>query len=79
MCGTIGGLFLTVLSWWLVSFLKPTWVPQGMTNPVPIIIYLVPETIVYSFVFLLVLCLTASLITARRAARQNVVDALTHA
>jgi putative ABC transport system permease protein len=76
--GTIGGLFLTVLGWWLVSFLKPTWVPPGMTNPVPIIIYLVPETMVYSFVFLLVLCLTASLIPARRAAQKNVVGALAH-
>jgi putative ABC transport system permease protein len=78
VCGTIGGLFLTVLGWWLVSFLKPTWVPPGMTNPVPIVIYLVPETMVYSFVFLLVLCLTASLIPARRAAQKNVVGALAH-
>jgi putative ABC transport system permease protein len=78
VCGTIGGLFLTLSGWWLVDYLKPTWVPPGMTNPVPIIVYLVPETMAYSFVCFLILCLTASLIPARRATRQNVVDALAH-
>jgi putative ABC transport system permease protein len=78
VCGTIGGLFLTALGWWLVDVLKPTWVPPGMTNRVPIVIYFVPETMVYSFACMLVLCLTASVIPARRAARENIVDALGH-
>jgi len=76
--GTIGGLFLIFWGWWLVNFLKPTWVPPHMTHPIPIIIYFVPDTMAYSFGCLLVLCLAASLIPARRAARQNVVDVLAH-
>jgi putative ABC transport system permease protein len=76
--GSIGGLVLTFLGWGMVDFLKPTWVPPGITGRIPIRIELVPEFMLYSFVFLLVLCITASLIPARRAARQNVVEALGH-
>ncbi|NIM93947.1 MAG: FtsX-like permease family protein [Anaerolineales bacterium] len=78
LCGTIGGLLLTVLGWWLVNLFKPTWIPPGIAARVPIIIQFVPDSMVFSFLFLLVLCLIASLIPARRAARQNVVDALGH-
>lgn len=76
--GTIGGLFLTVLGWWLVNFSKPTWIPPGFNSRVPVVIYFVPHTMAYSFFCLLILCLIASLIPARHAARQNVVDALGH-
>jgi len=76
--GTIGGLVLTAVGWWAVNFFEPTWVPPGMTSRLPIVIYFVPGTMAYSFMFLLALCLCASLIPARRAARQNTVDALGH-
>ncbi|NIN00959.1 MAG: FtsX-like permease family protein [candidate division Zixibacteria bacterium] len=76
--GTLGGLILTVLGWWGVEIFEPTWTPPGITANVPIQIEFVPETMLSSFVFLLVLCLIASLIPARRAARQKVVDALGH-
>jgi putative ABC transport system permease protein len=76
--GTIAGLILTVLGWWLTNFLNPTWIPPGFNNPVPVVIYFVPDTMGYSFLCLLILCVIASLIPARRAARQNVVDALGH-
>lgn len=76
--GTFLGLVLTIVSRWIVNIIKPTWVPPGITNRVPIIIEFVPESMVYSFLFLAVLCLIASLIPARRAARGNIVDALGH-
>jgi putative ABC transport system permease protein len=76
--GAIEGLVLTVFGWWLVDVLKPTWVPPGITRRVPIKVEFVPEFMVASFLFLLALCIIASLIPARRAARQNVVEALGH-
>lgn len=76
--GSAGGLFLTFVGWGFVQWLKPTWMPPGLNNRFVIWIEWVPRTLVLSFIFLVVLCLIASLIPARRAARQNIVDALGH-
>ncbi|MDY7036600.1 MAG: FtsX-like permease family protein [Thermodesulfobacteriota bacterium] len=76
--GTIGGLILTLVGWWSIDVIRPTWIPPNVSIPVPIRIEFVPGTMLYSFFFLLFLCLLASLIPARRAAGQNVVDALGH-
>lgn len=76
--GTIGGFIFTCIGWWLTDVIMPTWVPPGITKRVAIRIEFVPETMLYSFLFLVVLCLIASVIPARRAARENVVDALGH-
>ena len=27
--GTVGGILLTLLGWWVVDFFKPTWTPPG--------------------------------------------------
>lgn len=76
--GAVGGILLTLLGWWVVDFLKPTWTPPGITRRVPLMVDFVPDFMVYSFLFLTALCLIASLLPARRAARQNVVEALGH-
>lgn len=76
--GTIGGLFLTFIGWWTVNMIKPTWIPPGISRRAIISIKFIPELMLYSFIFLILLCLIASLIPARRAAGQNVVDALGH-
>ncbi len=76
--GNSAGAFLTILGWFLVDLLRPTWLPPGITSRVPIQVEFVPVFMVYSFIGLLTLCLVASLIPARRAAGQNVVEALGH-
>lgn len=76
--GTLWGVLMTILGWWLVNLVKLTWVPPGFTYHVPIRIEFVPESMAYSFLFLFVVCVIASLIPARRAARRNIVDALGH-
>ena len=76
--GSIGGLILTLLGSWAVDIIKPTWVPPAITQRIPIMIFYSWELIFFSFVFLICLCLLASMLPARRAARQNVVDALGH-
>ena len=76
--GSLGGILLSCLGIFLVYVIEPTWIPPGMTRGVPIDIKFVPEAMVLCFFFLLVLCLIASFIPARRAARANIVDALGH-
>lgn len=76
--GTLAGLLMTFLGWWLTGVFRPTWTPPGMTARVAINIEAVPLVMVYAFVFMLVLCFFASIIPARRAAKQNIVDALGH-
>jgi len=76
--GSIAGFFLTVLIQGLTGVLKPTWIPPSMTSRVVIQIEYLPGAMTYIFFFLLLLCLTASLVPARRAARRNIVDALGH-
>jgi len=76
--GTLSGILLTLLGRWGINVLRPTWTPPGLTREVPILIDLEPERMLYSFLFMVALCWIASLLPARRAACQNVVDALGH-
>lgn len=78
LLGTLGGLILTLSGSWIVDIIKPTWVPPAVTKRVPIMINLSWDQMFFSFIFLIILCLVASLLPARRAARQNVVNALGH-
>jgi putative ABC transport system permease protein len=74
--GTLLGLLLTVAGRVIVEILEPRWVPPGVEIDVIIWIEWVPAALMVSFVFLLLLCLVASIMPARRAAGQNIVDAL---
>lgn len=76
--GSLGGLFLTLMGTWAVDIIQPTWVPPAITKRIPIMIFLSWDEMLLSFIFLLGLCLLASFLPARRAAHQNVVDALGH-
>lgn len=76
--GSMAGLIFTLLGSWGIDVIKPTWIPPGITKRVPIMIFLSYEYLLYSFIFLMFLCIIASFLPARRAARQNVVDALGH-
>ncbi len=78
ICGTVTGVFLSFLGWGWFNLFKPMWTPPRIAITIPIRIEFVPAYLGYSFLFLLTLCMIASLIPARRAARQNVVDALGH-
>ena len=76
--GSTMGILLTFIGWAVVRQIKPMWSPPGMANRFVIWIEWVPKTMLFSFSFLIVLCLFASLLPARRAAHQNIVDALGH-
>lgn len=76
--GTILGIVLNVAAWAVIRAINPTYTPPGISTPVPLIINLVPQSMFMLMVFLILLSLMAAIMPARRAARQNVVDALGH-
>jgi putative ABC transport system permease protein len=76
--GIFGGGIISLIGWWFVYFFEPTWTPPGITARIPLQLKFSLEYMVYSLVFLILLCVIASLIPARKAAYQNVVDALGH-
>jgi len=76
--GSFIGVVLHVSVWAIIRALSPTYTPPGVSTPVPLIVNLVPRTIFVLMLCLILLSLFAAIIPARRAAKQNVVDALGH-
>ncbi len=71
-------MVLNVTVWAIIRSVEPTYIPPGVSTPVPLIVNLVPQFILILVIFLIFLSLMAAILPARRAARQNVVDALGH-
>jgi len=78
LLGTIFGIVLNVAVWAVIRAVEPTYIPPGVSSPVPLIVSIVPQAMLILMVFLILLSLIAAILPARRAARQNVVDALGH-
>ena len=76
--GTILGIVLNIAIWAIIRTIEPTYIPPGVSTPVPLIVNLLPQAMFTLMVFLIFLSLIAAILPARRAARQNVVDALGH-
>ncbi|MGD0235527.1 MAG: FtsX-like permease family protein [Syntrophorhabdales bacterium] len=76
--GSFIGIVLHVSVWAMIRAFPPTYTPPGISTPVPLIVDLGPRTMFFLLLFLVFLSLIAAIIPARRAARQNVVDALGH-
>ena len=78
LLGSILGIVLNVAVWAIIRAVEPTYIPPGVSTPVSLIVNLVPQAMLMLAIFLIVLSLIAAILPARRAARQNVVDALGH-
>jgi putative ABC transport system permease protein len=78
LAGSFLGLVFTGLTWLSVIIAKPTWVPPQITRRVPLEVHLVPETMLLSLGFMLMLALAAAIPPATRAARMNIVNSLAH-
>jgi putative ABC transport system permease protein len=79
LLGSIFGIVLNIAAWALIKGVEPTYVPPGVSTPVTLAVNLVPSLMIMLMIFLVLLSLIAAILPARRAARQNVVDALGHA
>ena len=78
LLGSILGLILNLIAWAAISAASPTYIPPGVSSPVPLVVSLVPGFMGVLILFLILLSLLAAILPAARAARQNVVDALGH-
>jgi putative ABC transport system permease protein len=76
--GSFIGVVLHITVWAVIRAFSPTYTPPGISTPVPLIVDLVPQALFVLMLCLLFLSLFAAIIPARRAAQQNVVDALGH-
>jgi putative ABC transport system permease protein len=76
--GSLIGIVLHTCVWAVIKTLSPTYTPPGISTPVPLIVSFVPETLFVLMCCLIGLSLIAAIVPARRAARQNIVNALGH-
>jgi len=78
LLGSVSGVVLNIAAWALIRGVEPTYVPPGVSTRVSLVVNLVPQAMIFLVLFLVFLSLIAALLPARRAARQNVVEALGH-
>jgi putative ABC transport system permease protein len=76
--GCLLGIGLTLISWFIVKMLEPSWMPPIITQRLPLEIHLVPEYMSLSIPLLVILSIGAASFPAHRAAHQSIVDALAH-
>jgi putative ABC transport system permease protein len=76
--GSLIGIVLHTCVWAVIKTLSPTYTPPGISTPVPLNVSFVPETLFVLMCCLIGLSLIAAIVPARRAARQNIVNALGH-
>jgi putative ABC transport system permease protein len=78
LLGSLLGIGLTLGSWLVMEVLEPHWTPPVITKRVPLEIHVVPAYVAVSLVFLVILAVGAAILPVRRAAYQEIVDALGH-
>lgn len=81
MLGLLGSLFgvgLNVAVWAVIRLAGLSYIPPGVSMPVPLVVNLLPSTMLVLAVFLTFLSMVAAILPARRAARMGMVDALGH-
>jgi putative ABC transport system permease protein len=76
--GSAFGALITVVTWWIIKVVEPTWVPPQITQRIPLEVYLAPSYMIASFVFLIILSIGAATAPARKAAHTSIVEALGH-
>jgi putative ABC transport system permease protein len=76
--GCVVGTLITLTVWALVKLENPMWTPPTIGRKVPLEIQLVPEYLLMTTVFLIVLTLAAAILPARKASSQGIVEALGH-
>ena len=78
LLGSAIGIGLHTTVWYVIEILNPTYIPPGISSPVSLKVDYVPEAVALMVFCMIFLSLMAAILPARRAARQNVVEALGH-
>ncbi|MFZ1575771.1 MAG: FtsX-like permease family protein, partial [Chromatiaceae bacterium] len=81
LLGLFGCLIGVVILGAALAFLgyaQPYWTPPQMARPIPLEVYLVPEYLLFSVLFLTLLSFASGVLPARQIARHNIVEALGH-
>jgi putative ABC transport system permease protein len=76
--GSIMGIILHSCVWAIIRIYPPQYTPPGISIPVSLKVDMVPPMLFVLLLSLVLLSLFAAIIPARRAAKQNIVDALGH-
>ncbi len=76
--GCIFGLCIHTLVWAIIDYTRPSYIPPGNSSPVPLMVDFLPQSLMVLIVFMTGLALLSAILPARRAAKQNVVQSLTH-
>jgi len=76
LLGSLAGAILNVVVWAAIRMAGPSYIPPGISTPVPLVVNLLPEAVLT--LFLTLLSMAAAVLPARRAARLGLVDALGH-
>jgi putative ABC transport system permease protein len=76
--GSIMGIILHTCVWAIIRIHPPKYIPPGFSYPVSLTVDMVPTMLFVLLLSLVLLSLFSAIIPARRAARQNIVDALGH-
>jgi len=78
LLGSLIGAVLHACVWAAIRTIGPTYTPPGVSTPVPLTVDFVPQALVLLSICLIILSLIAAIMPAKRAARQNIVNALGH-
>lgn len=74
--GTLFGVVLNIVVWAAIQYIEPSYIPPGNSTPVPLTVNIVIESMFYLMIFLVLLSILSSIMPARKASKQSVVDAL---
>jgi putative ABC transport system permease protein len=78
LLGSLAGAILNVVVWAAIRMAGPSYIPPGVSAPVPLVVNLLPVAMLTLALFLTLLSMAAAVLPARRAARMELVDALGH-
>jgi putative ABC transport system permease protein len=76
--GCLTGIVIHICVWAFIRVYPPSYIPPGFSIPVPIYVHMVPSMLCLLMLGLVFLSMSAAIIPAMRAARENIVDALGH-
>lgn len=76
--GSLVGTGVHIIAWTVIKLYPPHYTPPGFSVPVPMMVAMLPGMLLVLSLCFILLSAVAAVIPARRAAKQNIVNALGH-